>query len=111
MESFPKGNSESRIEKIRCAALEYKGEIFEGPSHVDAYYKLQEKYPELKWEEAGSYDYRDGFVTTHGRFVLRPEAAQIASAADQIEEGDKGDKWLSAEWLKENKGKSKFPRS
>ena len=89
-------------EKIRNAAILYKGKIFEGASHGHAFGELLrdlkitdpdlfkkvhgdefELVSVLEREEGGSANF-EGFVTNTGRYVLRSEATVIAERARQL---------------------------
>lgn len=67
-------------EKIVTAAVEYNGEIFKAPIHAMALEELQMVHPEVQHDS----QYKNGFLTSAGRFVGRDEAAQIADLNDQI---------------------------
>lgn len=67
---------EAELEKIKAAAIEYRGKIYTGTLHSDAYEQLGR---ELDLPPLELYDDQiEGFVTTQGRFVDRTEAEQIA---------------------------------
>ncbi len=89
-------------EKIRNAAVLYKGKIYEGASHGHAFGELLKELkisdPELfkkvhgdefelvtilEAEEGGSSNF-EGFVTNTGRYVGRSEATVIAERARQL---------------------------
>jgi len=68
-------------ETIKSAAMKYKGEIFENQNHGMAFNDIMDKYPtEMSW-----HDIKDGFTTTHGRFISREEAFQLAAQKSQID--------------------------
>lgn len=69
-------------EKIRCAAIVFLGETFEGATHVEAIEKLQGKYP--GWATKPESGLQDGFMTTHSRFIDRKEAYNIARETNQM---------------------------
>jgi hypothetical protein len=69
-------------ERVKMAAYRYAptGEVFEGIHHGEAYQNMMDglkKEPEFT-------DIEDGFTTTHGRFVDRHEALEIADKNEQI---------------------------
>ena len=90
-------------ERIVSAASKYKGEIFTGRWHWEAWNKLRKKYPE-DWERLTSNDeqylkdFVDGFITSTGRFIDREEAKRIAEDADQLPKDIPGSE-LAAEEL------------
>lgn len=67
-------------ERIVSAAIQYKGEIFTGQTHADAWVPMTEKYADA----VITNERIDGFVTSTGRFVDRKEALVIAQNADQL---------------------------
>ena len=85
-------------ERIVSAAIKYKGEIFSGKSHYDAWLPMSAKYPETTTISEGRVD---GFLTNTERFVSREEALEIAKAADQLERSLSHTDELLAEHLKE----------
>ena len=69
--------------KIKCAAIRYKGKIYEGKSHSEIGIKMVKdgickRYP-------GGDD--QGFVTECGRYVRREPALMIAIKSGQVEPG------------------------
>lgn len=69
--------------KIKCAAIRYNGQIYEGKNHFQIGSKmvadgLCSKFP-------GGDD--QGFVTECGRYVRREPALIIAIRAGQVEKG------------------------
>lgn len=90
-------------EEIRHAAVKTKcGMILLGKSHGDCF--MQGDKTGMKMSSA--YD-DQGFMTSEGRFVERPEAAQIALAAGQISAATT---ILFSEdlWSKEYRGKFQY---
>lgn len=71
--------------KIKCAAIRYKGEIYEGDSHCEiGLYMVRSgicpaPYPGGK---------NQGFVTIYGDFVDREEAYWMAVSCGQIKQGE-----------------------
>jgi TP901 family phage tail tape measure protein len=68
-------------ESIKSAAIKYKGKIFTGSFHGDAYNKMLTAYfsdPKLDYSTINEADVLDGFLTSKKRFVTREQAAQIA---------------------------------
>lgn len=70
-------------ERVGNAALQIQGKIYEGRNHGEAFEKYMDKNPT---GELGRW--KDGFTTSHGRFVSREEALSIAKARNQLQ--DKG---------------------
>lgn len=66
-------------EKVGRAALKYGDEIFTGVNHGDALDKILSKMQDFDYKHVS-----DGFITTHGRFVSRAEALEIAEQAKQV---------------------------
>lgn len=67
-------------ERVGKAALQFNGETFTGENHGFAFQKLMNKYP----ENTNYKTVRDGFMTTHGRFISREDAFTTAKNQDQI---------------------------
>lgn len=61
-------------ETIRSPALEMDGELFEAQNHGMALNNFMNKYPNQPIPK----DWKDGFTTTHGRFISREEAFDMA---------------------------------
>ena len=70
--------------KIKCAAIRYNGQIYDGESHAKIGIKMvqdgvcPEPYP---------HGEDQGFVTECGRYVRREPALIIAISAGQVEDG------------------------
>ena len=63
-------------ERPLAPAVVYKGEVFTGLNHGDAYMKAGAKYPEfLESPELGD---TEGFLTSKGRYVSRADAYDMA---------------------------------
>ena len=70
--------------KIKCAAIRYQGNIYEGQSHYSIFQRMRmngvcEKMP-------GGDD--QGFITECGKYVRRGSSLQIAIKAGQVVEGE-----------------------
>jgi|SRR3989344_6944325 len=92
----PKNTSqgnENQEERIVSAALEYKGQVFNGQTHLSALEELQKVYPGVPEAE----HVRFGFVTSTGRFVDEYEAKEVAKKASQIR-GPERDRLYSDEY-------------
>jgi hypothetical protein len=73
-------------ETITESAVRVDGQTFTGPTHGDAFLKVEEKMGE-KARAITAVD--EGFITSTGRYVGRDEAAEIAARAEQgIAEGN-----------------------
>lgn len=68
---------------IAAAALRYKGEIFIGHMHADAFADLCAAHPEAG---DGSSEIESGFITTKGEWVTRNETLFIAEVYGQQKE-------------------------
>lgn len=81
---YPSGFSQP--ERVGRAALKNRdnGEVFEGQNHGEAFGKFIDKYP----SESNFGKIDQGFTTTHGRFLSREEAFDMAK--DQKQFIDKG---------------------
>lgn len=66
-------------EKIKSAALQIGKDTIEGGNHGLAFEKWMNANPNQMPK-----DFKDGFTTTHGRFVSREEAMDIAKKNDQL---------------------------
>ena len=86
--------SEAPPEAIRSAAVLYKNEIFTGVIHSDALEAMKQVHPQMIRED----EYKNGYVTTTGRFADRMEAGLIAEQNDQIRESAKK-RWSSGRGL------------
>jgi hypothetical protein len=73
------GLSTSAAEKVKSAALQYKGQTYEGLNHGYALGDIMDKFGDIAMK-----DIKDGFTTTHGRFVSREEAFDLAKGQGQI---------------------------
>lgn len=76
------GGSVRSPERIKSAAMKIDGELYEAENHGMAINKYMDENPEKpfpKWE-----DRDEGFTTTHGRFVSREKAFDLARERDQI---------------------------
>ena len=82
-------------ERIAAAALKFpNGMVVKGAAHALALMQgvdsgmLQDQgitdLEDMEGHELGEFGITDGFVTTHGRFVNRQEAADIAAASSQM---------------------------
>lgn len=68
------------MEKIKHAAVKSKeGWIFIGKCHADCFHKAYNIKVKMSGKACDQ-----GFVTSLGRYVERPEAAEIAKKAEQI---------------------------
>lgn len=78
--------AEPVLEVIASPALlhDTDGEIITGFNHGEAREIFHEKHPEAS--EAEDNHLVSGFLTSKGRFVLRPEAVEIADRAEQIKD-------------------------
>lgn len=72
------------MERIRCAAIAYKGKIYTGFNHCSIGLKMWQDNVCPRPYPGGKYQ---GFVTESGVFVSRERAMQIALAAGQVEAG------------------------
>lgn len=70
------------MERIRSAAIQWNGEITEGPNHRSVLDQIQTPF------DGGRPKGTACFVTTLGRFVSRQEAAPIALASGQALESE-----------------------
>jgi hypothetical protein len=68
-------------ERVGPAALIIKGKTYTGTNHGEAFGKFMDEQPN---NDPGK-DWKDGFVTTTGRFVSREEAFEIAKKQDQVD--------------------------
>ncbi|MBW3569700.1 MAG: hypothetical protein KY467_01220 [Gemmatimonadetes bacterium] len=88
-------------ERVRSAALRYRGKVYEGGTHGDA---ANRAVDDGDWTEAMADKYGvvpiegldEGFVTTSGRYVSREEAKGLAKAGKQMLPGATDAKWLDA---------------
>ena len=69
-------------ERLACAAIRYKGEMFRGTIHADAFALLVRKYPKCD-SDTPLKGFSEGFLTTTGRFVNKKAAREIAEREDQ----------------------------
>lgn len=79
--SYPSGFS--KPERIKSAALIHNGETYEDINHGLALGRILDQYPDVSMKNI-----KDGFTTTHGRFVSREEAMGIAQSQRQINHPD-----------------------
>jgi hypothetical protein len=100
-------------EYILCAALDYNGVIVAGYRHSDCYKVLEVMrkaihevidqspiFVTLDLDDGLPGRDKQGFLTSHNRFVNRVEAWEIAKANDQIAFGkDSSDDFLISENL------------
>ena len=71
--------------KVKCAAILYKGKIYEGQAHCDiGLAMIREKVCRCPYPGGNA----QGFVTDDGQFVSREEALRIAISAGQVKEGE-----------------------
>lgn len=68
------------IEKVKCAAMVWRGRVHEGKAHADIIHRLAATIPKEEWPVVGL----QGFVTTRGTFVDRGTALYFAREAGQI---------------------------
>ncbi len=79
------GGYNTRVLKIKCAAIRYKDKVYEGVSHAKIGIKMIRDgicpgpYP------SGN---DQGFITECGKYVMRKAARMIALRAGQITEGN-----------------------
>jgi hypothetical protein len=71
-------------ETIKGPAIRAGKDVFQGANHGDALDNLREAYPYEKYKEAVN-SLEEGFVTSHGRFVGREEALDIAKRGSQYQ--------------------------
>jgi len=84
-------------EKIDSATIELNGEYFTASNHLFALLEMQKQYPNWQKEELHP---KDGFLTTHGRFVDRNEAFKLAEQAGQLDSDESsGASFLQSEYL------------
>ena len=76
--------------RIKCAAIRYQGNIFEGESHYSIFQRMRETGVCEKMP--GGDD--QGFVTECGRYVRRAPALMIAIRAGQVIQGETENKLL-----------------
>lgn len=72
-------------ERIAVPAIQYKGAMYSGAIHPDAVQAAARKFGLPEDIVTQDPSFREGFVTTEGRFVGRDEASQIASRQNQFE--------------------------
>jgi hypothetical protein len=88
-------NEEPVSESIRSAAILHEGKIYEGALHSDAYQTAADATGKHFREVIGKTKPEDaGFMSTHGRYMTRDEAAKLIGyegkselAAEQFPEG------------------------
>lgn len=84
--------------KIKCAAIRYKGKIYEGRNHSEIGLKMiRDKVCPIPFPGGDN----QGFVTECGRYVRREPARMIALRAGQIKEKTIHQHKLFSEDLKE----------
>lgn len=66
-------------ERVSRAAIKYEDKVYEGQHHGDALDQMLNHHATLDFKNMN-----EGFTTTHGRFVSREEAFNIAKKQDQI---------------------------
>ena len=71
-------------ERVKAAAVKFRGKIFTGATHADAMDAIGKSEAEIDELYANGEIDTDGFVTTSGRYVDRMEAGRIALAHDQF---------------------------
>jgi len=79
----PEPNLPPTGERIKEAAMIWRGKIYTGRRHCDIIHALSGTVPQTEWPIKGP----EGFVTEKGVFVDRIEAARIALAAGQVAVG------------------------
>jgi hypothetical protein len=106
-------NENKTLERILCAAINYKGIIIAGHRHSDCYKVLEMMrktiheviddsmiFVTLDLDDGLPGRDKQGFLTSHNRYVNRKEAWEIAKANDQIIYGkDSSDEYLISENL------------
>ncbi len=84
-----------KVEKIASAALKIKGELYEGPTHGDAWNSALMKHPEF--DTGNDLEIDEGFLTSLGRFVTREEGKEIAEKSAQLRKPiHDGRNWLDS---------------
>ncbi|MBI4093715.1 hypothetical protein HY417_02020 [Candidatus Kaiserbacteria bacterium] len=86
-EKAKKLESQEVPEWIKGPAIKYRGEIYLGPigdDHNDVAELVSHARSEFRLEDEKSY--RRGFMTSHGRFVDREEATEIALRTNQVKD-------------------------
>lgn len=87
-------------ESIVAAAMRYKGKIYTGVTHAEAFQKIEDEYGEkINWNQIED----DGFLTNKGKFISRDEAQLVAAWADQIQDIDQERGYLVSEALRQRK--------
>lgn len=75
----------TRNSRIKCAAIQYQGKIYEGKSHCEIGHKmLADGVCERPFPGGDA----QGFVTEDGDFVGRYQALRIAAQAGQVVWGE-----------------------
>ena len=72
-------------EKVAVPAIEYDGMLFPGALHMEAVGNAMKKLGLTEDQVIDSPTFKEGFVTTQGRFISREAAASIAARHDQYE--------------------------
>lgn len=67
-------------ERVKSAAIKYKGDTYEGLVHAFAMNEIEDKFgPNIPHK-----DLEEGFTTNKGRFISREEAFKLAKDKDQV---------------------------
>ncbi len=78
------------LETIKAAATIYKEKMYTGTVHPAINADILKEFPEARPE-----DFKEGFVTTSGRFLTREEAKSMAHKQKLLRPGR--DKWMDKE--------------
>jgi hypothetical protein len=80
-------------ERIKLAALKYRGKVYTGKTHFQALQAIEDANPDIADEGIGTWswieDIEEGFTTSKGNFVDRDQALEIAKAAGQVKKTKK----------------------
>lgn len=79
-------NAVSPDEKVALPAIEYNGILFPGMLHMQAVGEAMQKLGLTENQIIDSPTFKEGFVTTEGRFISREEAAHVAERHNQAQE-------------------------
>jgi hypothetical protein len=89
-------------EKIKSAAIDINGRIFEAPMHYKALEDAERKFGLYDWQMPRG-PIPEGYVTNAGRYVSRAEAGDIARRAHQTGESGQFGRELASEETKMSK--------
>lgn len=82
--TIEEGKVAAEQEKIKTAAIQVNEKTYEGQIHGDALDKYLAEHPELNHDTFPHDNYKEGYLTSKGRFVDREEGAQIAREQKQL---------------------------